>query len=53
VHIDQPATDLDLVAGHDALAEMGRFAVDTDAAGGNPLLDFPTRTEAGIRQGLL
>jgi hypothetical protein len=30
-----------------------RYAIDTDASGGDPLLHFATRTDAGLGQNLL
>jgi len=53
LELHQLAIDADLVFGTDALADVGRQAIDADAAGDDPFLEFAARTEAGIGQGLV
>ncbi len=49
----QLAIDADLVLESDALADMRRLAIDTDATGQNPFLQLTPRTVAGIGQRLV
>ncbi len=53
VQLDQLAVDPDLVVRPDPLTDVGRLAIDVDAAGGDPLLDFAAGAKPGVGEGLL
>src|SRR5476649_891644 len=51
--LDQFTVDADVVGRQDALADVGRLAVDGDAAGDDQLFHVAARTEAGFGQHLV
>ena len=51
--LDQLAVDAHLILRQDALADMGRFAIDRDASGDDQFFHIATRAQAGFGENLV